>query len=443
MASFYRDICIWMPTMKIKSFRVSGLFNEFDYEVELCQPLTFIHSPNGLGKSTVMRMIYSALHGDVCYLEDTVFDRMDIGFDDGSNLIIQNYPGNLLVQMQKSELETPLTPGEMASICDAVYIPPERLALKRGDGHLAPTLEVYAQELLETIRYAKEHRELEPHPRDDVGDMADGDLEFWCKDLKAKLDFIKEAGFEPAIPAGLKFPPSRYDIVKDRKGYEELACSVADYVDRNYLLAESIIIFKDIVSDIFLNKTITVSETGKIGIRMNNGTSLQLQKLSSGEKQILILFYAILFHAPQNSVVIIDEPEISLHVSWQQKLGDCFMDICRVRGIQMIISTHSPQIIHDKWDLARELRPGDARAPDVGRYLQRDIDGTDPLRRGVHARRRGHGFEALREVHRQGFGEDRHRPLPRQRRTRGQEDGEPRGSQGHGDNRPRPGPSER
>lgn len=356
--------------MKIKSFRVSGLFNEFDYEVELCQPLTFIHSPNGLGKSTVMRMIYSALRGDVNYLSDTPFDRLDIGFDDGSTLIIQNYPGNLLVQMQKSELETPLTPGEMASICDAVYIPPERLAVKRGDGHLAPTLEVYAQELLETIRYAKEHRELEPHPRDDVHEMTDGDLEFWCKDLKAKLDFIKDAGFGPDIPAGAKFPPSRYDIVKDRKGCEDLACSISDYVDRNYLLAESIIIFKDIVSDIFINKTIQVNENGRIGIAMNNGTALQLQKLSSGEKQILILFYAILFHAPQNSVVIIDEPEISLHVSWQQRLGDCFMDICRVRNIQMIVSTHSPQIIHDKWDLARELRPEDARVPDVRRYLQ-------------------------------------------------------------------------
>ncbi|MDO5852471.1 MAG: AAA family ATPase [Thermoplasmata archaeon] len=346
--------------MKIKSIHVSKLFNEYDYDLDLCEGLTFVHSPNGMGKSTLMRMVYAALRGDVGYLRDTPFERMDIGFDEGSVLIIENYPGSMLVQMRRSEVDTPMSPSDMSQICEAVYIAPDRMLMKRKDGHLAPTLEVFAQELLETIRYAKEHRELEPHPRDDVPDMPDGDLEFWCKDLKAKLDFIKDAGFEPDIPAGKKFPPSRYEIGKDRAGYEELACSVADYVERNYLLAESIIIYKDVVNEIFINKTITVSDTGKIGVSMNNGTALQVQKLSSGEKQILVLFYALLFHAPQGSVVILDEPEISLHVSWQQKLGDYFRDICRVRGIQMIVATHSPQIIHDKWDSARELRPSDA-----------------------------------------------------------------------------------
>ncbi len=346
--------------MKIKSIYVSKLFNEFDYEVELCKPLTFIHSPNGVGKSTVTRMLYAALRGDVQYLKDTPFERMDISFDDGSTLIIQNYPGNLLVQMQKSDVETILQPHEMAQVCESVYIPPERLAIKKGDGHLAPTLESYAQELMETIRYAKEHSELEPAEGKEYSDMTDGDLEFRCKDLKAKVDFIKDAGFEPIIPAGLKFPPTRFDIAKNRSGYEGLAASITQYVDRNYMLAESIIIFKDIVNHIYINKTLTVSDNGRMGIVMGNGTSLQLQKLSSGERQIVIMFYALLFHATQGSVVILDEPEISLHVSWQQRLGDLFMDICRVRDIQMIVTTHSPQVIHDKWDMARELRANDA-----------------------------------------------------------------------------------
>ncbi len=354
------DIDISNTTMKIKSIYVSKLFNEYDYEVEVCPSLTFIHSPNGMGKSTVMRMLFAALRGDLKYLKETPFERMDISFDEGSILIIQNYPDELLVQMSRSEIESVLTPAEMEQLCQTIYIPPERLAIRKGDGHLAPTLESYAQELLETIRYAKEHPELIPTTLDRVADKTDGELEFYCKDLKAKLDFIKDAGFGPTIPSGMKFPPSRYDIVKDRAGYETLACSVAEYVDRNYLLAESIIIYKDIVNDIFINKTVSVSDTGRITVSMNNGTTLQLQKLSSGEKQILIMFYAMLFHASQDSLVILDEPEISLHVSWQQKLGHYFSDICRVRDIQMVISTHSPQIIHDRWDVARELRPGDA-----------------------------------------------------------------------------------
>lgn len=399
--------------MKIRSVHVSRLFNEYDYEIDLFDPLTFVHSPNGLGKSTVMRLIYEALRGDVEPIRDTPFERMDITMDDDSVMILENYPDELLVQMQKSELETRLTPSEMAQICQTVYIPPERLALKRGDGHLSPTLETYAQELLETIRYAKEHNKLEPASDPELESIPDGDLEFKCKDLKAKLDFIKDAGFEPEIPAGLKFPPSRYDIGKNRKAYVSLAASMSGYIERNYLLAESIIIFKDIVNDVFINKTVQVSDKGRIAIQMDNGTPLQLQKLSSGEKQILIMFYAMLFHAPSGSILIIDEPEISLHVSWQQKLGDYFLDICRVRGIQMIVSTHSPQIIHDKWDLAKELKPEDARIPDARRHLQRDIDGEDRLRRRVSRGRGGDRQPSLRKVPGQGRLKNPHSALQR------------------------------
>lgn len=342
--------------MMIKSLYIQKLFNEYDYEMDICQPLTFIHSPNGMGKSTIMRMLYAALRGDTRYLSETLFERFDIGFDDDTVMIIQNFNGQLLIQMQRNEIEVPLSPDEMAEVIDTVYIPPERMAIRKRDGHLAPTLETYAQELHEHYRYAKEHAELEPHPDEIRQDLTDGDLEFWAKDLKAKLDFIKDAGLEPEIPPGMKFPPSRYEISKDREGYEQLTASISSYVKQNYILAESVIIYKDIINEIFIDKTITVSDTGRVGVVMNNGTSLQIQKLSSGEKQILVMFYALLFHAEPDSLVIFDEPEISLHVSWQQKLGKYFTDICRVRDLQMIVATHSPQVIHDMWDVARELR---------------------------------------------------------------------------------------
>ena len=72
------------------------------------------------------------------------------------------------------------------------------------------------------------------------------------------------------------------------------------------------------------------------------------------------MFYNLLFHTEPGSIVIVDEPEISLHVSWQQRIGALFSDICRVRNIQIIVATHSPQIIHDMWDYAVELRSKDA-----------------------------------------------------------------------------------
>ena len=78
--------------------------------------------------------------------------------------------------------------------------------------------------------------------------------------------------------------------------------------------------------------------------------------LSSGEKHIIILFYRLLFQTPHGALAIIDEPEISIHVTWQQRLGRVLMDVCRLRDLQIVAATHSPQVIHDMWDRSNELR---------------------------------------------------------------------------------------
>ena len=340
--------------MKLKSVRVQGLFNEFDYDLNLNPDLTFLHSPNGYGKTILMHLVYSLFKGDAEFLSETPFSKLFIDFDDGSMLIVNNVDGKVSLQMQKSGVSD-VTYEDVENLLDINYLPPERMTLKKKDGHIVNTLEYYAQELYETIRRAKDDTELSIPPKDGRKAFTDSELEFWCKDLKAKLDFISDAGFQPRIPDQLRFPPSRYDLMDNRQAYEDLAFAVSDYVDRNYPLAESIIVYKDIVNNILINKTLDVTGSGKITITMRNGTSLPITKLSSGERQILVIFYSILFHCQTDSLLIVDEPEISLHVSWQQMLGDYFSDISRIRRIQMVITTHSPQVIHDKWDLAQEL----------------------------------------------------------------------------------------
>ena len=81
--------------MMIKSVHVRKLFSEYDYDLDLCCPLTFIHSPNGMGKSTLMHMLYAALKGDMRYLTETPFERMEIWFDDDAIMVLQNYDGRL------------------------------------------------------------------------------------------------------------------------------------------------------------------------------------------------------------------------------------------------------------------------------------------------------------------------------------------------------------
>ena len=83
------------------------------------------------------------------------------------------------------------------------------------------------------------------------------------------------------------------------------------------------------------------------------------EDLSSGEQHELILIYDLLFNVPENALVLIDEPEISLHVVWQQRFLTDLSRIAKLSSLRFIVATHSPQIIHKSWDKTVELALGE------------------------------------------------------------------------------------
>jgi len=107
----------------------------------------------------------------------------------------------------------------------------------------------------------------------------------------------------------------------------------------------------------FAYKTIQIDP--EIGFKFiskdEDRNEILLSDLSSGEQQELILLYELLFKAEPNTIVLIDEPEISLHVSWQKEFLNDLQQIVELQQIEVIIATHSPQIINGNWDLTVDL----------------------------------------------------------------------------------------
>lgn len=86
---------------------------------------------------------------------------------------------------------------------------------------------------------------------------------------------------------------------------------------------------------------VATSETGHV----------PLSSLSSGEQHELVLNYDLLFRVPTNTIVLIDEPELSLHVTWQQRFLPDLLKIVELRGFDALVATHSPYIVGDNEEL--------------------------------------------------------------------------------------------
>ena len=105
--------------------------------------------------------------------------------------------------------------------------------------------------------------------------------------------------------------------------------------------------FQDLIDELF-------NDTGKKINRKSNeilfeqdGDELTPYQLSSGEKQMLVILLTVLVQDNQHCSLFMDEPEISLHIEWQQKL----ISLIRVLNpnVQIILTTHSPAVIMNGW----------------------------------------------------------------------------------------------
>lgn len=81
-----------------------------------------------------------------------------------------------------------------------------------------------------------------------------------------------------------------------------------------------------------------------------NGNIIPLHKLSSGEQNLIILYFFLLFKAKKGMCVCLDEPEISMHVAWQETMLKDLKNIAKAFGIQLVIATHSIDFINGDWD---------------------------------------------------------------------------------------------
>ena len=173
---------------------------------------------------------------------------------------------------------------------------------------------------------------------------------------------------------------NRFNILKEKQhklkvfGISDSEQEVSEYSEKNatallvYLKdsEKKISVFDDLVGKLELFTSILnerrltfksikiIKDKGFIFVT-DKGKELKLTDLSSGEQHEVVLLFELIFNTKENTVLLIDEPEISLHITWQKEFVKDLIKIIKLQKIQVIIATHAPSIINDRWDLVYSL----------------------------------------------------------------------------------------
>lgn len=119
-------------------------------------------------------------------------------------------------------------------------------------------------------------------------------------------------------------------------------------------LLQKVMLFKELIEERFIGKALHVDPN--VGFRVTfHGANVPLERLSSGEQHQLVLFFELLFQLKSNALILIDEPELSLHVSWQRRFIPDLLRIIKLNNFDVILATHSPQLIAEWPEMIVEL----------------------------------------------------------------------------------------
>ena len=289
-----------MENSIIKHVHIEGLWNKYTVDFPLDEDVNILVGNNGVGKTTILNILFFALReGPQEYGErKSIFDSVEILLTNDYSVTINSVKRNKILRWWHQ--------GELIE-----------------DGRSLPVWS---------------------------SGVSSFDVNFFEDSYLRKLKSV-HTDIKTELDARL------YNVIDWYYRYQSmLGASLRELVNKGETeKVPSLYAIQDnaqrICNNLFVDKVWYENEKteGKLLFQTKeDGVVLNPSQLSSGEKQLLILLLSTLVSNGRRCIVFWDEPEISLHIDWQEHLISTMRELNP--NMQLIIATHSPSILFEGWE---------------------------------------------------------------------------------------------
>jgi predicted ATP-binding protein involved in virulence len=439
---------------RLRKITVMNLFGRFNYQIPLHdhERLTILTAPNGYGKSTILRVVYNLLNGNLQKVTEVPFSTIKLDFDDSRFVefvrIVDGVANTIKIQINEGTVSqvtgsavygTPLFKGPDATLAHAKVIADSYPNLKHvaydsfynTETGESTTCKEVAEQYLADIGSDNS----QPGPTDlffelresrllfitanrihgasqDSNQGGSSDSSSTVNDIStlvldqvhsslsnyAQYSEVVDKRFTSQVLASINKDGnsiteiSQQDLVNlnniqsnvtqfqrklvDLGIFERTEESVPEDLEINNGVAIKVLqihysniakkllhlekislaleLLIEFLNESFSFKKVTFSLADGLLITTDLNERLQLDALSSGEQHLLVLYGRLLF-GESPTLVLLDEPEISLHLAWQLQFLNHLERIAHFRPFDVLVSTHSPLLIDGRDDLMVEL----------------------------------------------------------------------------------------
>lgn len=348
----------------IEKVEIKGLWGQYDIDWKLNKDVNILIGINGSGKSTILNLIYELLRGArdgrsgtflSIYYNNPRIEKATINLNGDSSSTLTKIPKSEQGQAERviKKLEE-LTSKNKVNDNNNDDNNNEHLKSDQDKNYMRASYEFNnsirvdrvntfdttidkSVELIEKLRADRVNTELDYLLKVEGDEFKSYQLTL-NKIEKAETGLLEKQIFDIATK---KENPSPMDMQTIGKLYIQIGkIRERIYSQRSFLISTINRLFQQ------TDKVVDFDESNSFIFSRNDKTVFPYQ-LSSGEKQLLIILLKAVNQSNQPSILLMDEPEISLHLSWQIELIEIIRQLNP--NAQVIIATHSPGIFQNGW----------------------------------------------------------------------------------------------